>query len=134
MQSKDVSPTEMDSSAVVTLTSSNFQAEVVESDRHLLLEFYAPWCGHCKALAPELAKAADELQDHSNIAIAAMDATAHSPPTGFEVKVNHQSNRFFCKSYCAVIICFRGTRRCTTFLLIARSPSRMRAVDQPKTS
>ena len=78
----------------MTLTDSNFQAEVMDSQRHLLVEFYAPWCGHCKALAPELARAADELQTFSYVGIAAMDATAHSPPSGFEVKVRYGSQFF----------------------------------------
>ena len=43
---------------VAELTSSNFKSSVVDSDEIWLVEFYAPWCGHCKSLVPEWKKAA----------------------------------------------------------------------------
>merc|ERR1712230_166737 len=47
---------------VVDLTSSNFQSKVMNSEEVWLVEFYAPWCGHCKALAPDWVKAAKALK------------------------------------------------------------------------
>lgn len=65
-----------DSKDVVELTDSNFKETVVESKDMWLVEFYAPWCGHCKNLAPHWAEAATELK--GKVKLGALDATVHT--------------------------------------------------------
>lgn len=59
--------------AVVQLNSSNFNSLVKNSDDIWLIEFYAPWCGHCKSLAPEYKKAAAALK--GVVKVGAVDMT-----------------------------------------------------------
>ncbi|XP_058825857.1 protein disulfide-isomerase A6 homolog [Topomyia yanbarensis] len=65
-----------DSNDVVELTDSNFDKLVLNSDDVWLVEFFAPWCGHCKNLAPHWAKAASELK--GKVKLGALDATVHT--------------------------------------------------------
>ncbi|CAA0814464.1 Protein disulfide isomerase-like 1-3 [Striga hermonthica] len=64
---------EVDESHVVVLKGSNF-SEFIERNRFAMVEFYAPWCGHCQALAPEYAAAAEELKEEA-VALAKVDAS-----------------------------------------------------------
>ncbi|XP_067008664.1 protein disulfide-isomerase A6 homolog [Anabrus simplex] len=61
---------------VVELTDSNFDSLVMNSEDMWLVEFYAPWCGHCKNLAPHWAKAATELK--GKVKLGALDATVNT--------------------------------------------------------
>jgi len=61
---------------VIELTESNFEKLVLQSDDLWLVEFFAPWCGHCKTLAPEWAKAAGQLKGEAKLG--AVDATVHA--------------------------------------------------------
>ena len=70
-----ISQDEPAASNVLTLTDSTIEAAIKENP-HILIEFYAPWCGHCKRLAPEYEKAADLLkQSGSSAVVAKVDAT-----------------------------------------------------------
>ncbi|MEE6512456.1 hypothetical protein FKM82_019459 [Ascaphus truei] len=63
------------SSDVVELTPTNFNQEVIQSDSLWLVEFYAPWCGHCQRLTPDWKKAATALK--GVVKVGAVDADKH---------------------------------------------------------
>uniref|UniRef100_A0A8D2Q9E3 protein disulfide-isomerase n=1 Tax=Zonotrichia albicollis TaxID=44394 RepID=A0A8D2Q9E3_ZONAL len=63
---------------VLVLHEHNF-ARALSEHQLLLVEFYAPWCGHCQQLAPAFAQAATELRNESSPArLGKVDATAQT--------------------------------------------------------
>ncbi|KAL2231285.1 protein disulfide-isomerase like 2-1 [Sesamum indicum] len=61
-------------SNVVVLTSDNFDEIVNDETKNVLVEFYAPWCGHCKNLAPTYEKVATAFKLEEDVVIANLDA------------------------------------------------------------
>jgi len=71
---------------VKILVAKNFDEIVNDNSKDVLIEFYAPWCGHCKSLAPKYDELAKKLRKESNIVIAKMDATENDVPKQYEVQ------------------------------------------------
>ncbi|KAL7126531.1 hypothetical protein ABFS83_14G194200 [Erythranthe nasuta] len=61
-------------SNVVVLTPENFEEIVLDENKDVLVEFYAPWCGHCKNLAPVYEKVAAAFKLDQHVVIANVDA------------------------------------------------------------
>merc|ERR1712159_521206 len=62
---------------VKVVVGKTFKQEVVESGKDVMMEFYAPWCGHCKALEPEYNALGEAFKGVDSVVIAKMDATAN---------------------------------------------------------
>ncbi|CAG0879088.1 unnamed protein product [Darwinula stevensoni] len=71
--------------SVTVAVAKNFKEVVTDNGKDTLLEFYAPWCGHCKKLAPIYDELAEKMKDEDGIAIVKMDATSNDVPSTYQV-------------------------------------------------
>jgi len=71
---------EDNSGPVTVVVGSTFRDIVYDETKDVLVEFYAPWCGHCKALAPEYEKLGEIFAEDEKIVIGKIDATANDFP------------------------------------------------------
>ncbi|KAK3230630.1 hypothetical protein Dsin_002511 [Dipteronia sinensis] len=78
---------EKNNEPVQVIVADNLQDIVFNSEKNVLVEFYAPWCGHCKKLAPILDEVAISYQKDADVVIGKLDATANDIPNDtFEVQ------------------------------------------------
>ncbi|KAI9468706.1 protein disulfide-isomerase precursor [Coemansia sp. RSA 989] len=67
--------------AIFELVSKQFNEVAFDSTKDVLVQFYSPWCIHCKNMAPAYEELARSLHDHRNLVVARMDATANDVPS-----------------------------------------------------
>ncbi|XP_007249749.3 protein disulfide isomerase family A, member 7 [Astyanax mexicanus] len=71
---------------VKVVVANTFEEIVNNPEKDVLVEFYAPWCGHCKNLEPKYTELGKKLSSDPNIVIAKMDATANDVPLDYDVQ------------------------------------------------
>ncbi|XP_067832017.1 protein disulfide-isomerase A3-like [Heptranchias perlo] len=71
---------------VKVVVAENFDEVVNDESKDVLIEFYAPWCGHCKNLEPKYKQLGEMVRSDPNIVIAKMDATANDVPSVYDVR------------------------------------------------
>ena len=64
---------------VMEITDDNFEEEVIQSEKPVLVDFWAPWCGPCKAIGPAVAELADEFGDKVKFAKCNVDNSPMVP-------------------------------------------------------
>lgn len=83
LKSEEVPPETGD--ALKIIVGKNFKEVVLDSDKDVFVKYYAPWCGHCKKLAPIWEELATEFKDVSDLVIGKFDATLNEVD-GLEIR------------------------------------------------
>jgi len=79
-------PVQEDDGYVKVAVGKNVDDIINEPGKDVFIEAYAPWCGHCKSLAPKWSELAEKLKDEDSVTIAKIDATANDLPSNLPVR------------------------------------------------
>merc|ERR1712070_616040 len=78
-------PVDNSANAVHIVVGETFQQIVMDETKDVLVKYYAPWCGHCKKLAPIWDELGEFYKDNADVVIAKFDATANEAE-GVEIR------------------------------------------------
>ncbi|XP_055596873.1 protein disulfide-isomerase A5 [Uranotaenia lowii] len=113
-------PWEDEENEVVHLNDESFKP-FLKKKKHVLLMFYAPWCGHCKRAKPEFAGAAEHFKDDPKVALAAVDCTRYSGVcSAYEVR-GYPTMKYF--SYLKTVQEYNGGRTEVDFIKFLTDPT-----------
>lgn len=106
-------------SDVVHLDQENFKP-FLKRKKHVLVMFYAPWCGHCKRAKPEFVAAAAQFKDDPKVEYAAVDCTAHQAICSEHGVSGYPTFKYF--SYFKTAIKYEGGRTEADFVKFMKEP------------
>ncbi|OMJ27415.1 Protein disulfide-isomerase [Smittium culicis] len=129
--SGDIKPTyksepipETNDAPVKVLVNKNFNSIVFDETKDVLIELYAPWCGHCKKLEPTYNELAELSQKFSNVVIAKMDATLNDLPAEKHVfPLEGFPTLFFIKGKTNEVFQYEGDRSLSSLIIFIQTHS-----------
>uniref|UniRef100_A0A336KFI3 CSON002835 protein n=1 Tax=Culicoides sonorensis TaxID=179676 RepID=A0A336KFI3_CULSO len=113
-------------SEVVHLNDENFKP-FLKKKTHVLVMFYAPWCGHCKRTKPEFVKAAEKFVDDPRIELAAVDCTKYQALCGVYNVKGYPTIKYF--NYLKNVRDYSGGRTEADFVKFLSDPDAAETVD-----
>jgi len=94
---------------VKVVVGKTFQEIVLDKSKNVLLEFYAPWCGHCKNLEPTYKSVGEHFANNENIVVAKIDATANYIDPAYKIE-GFPTIKFFPAGDKTDVLSYEGTR------------------------